>query len=139
MEINVIKEDNMSELRDVKYRDIGLFTNKINITAGPLGEGGASTEYRIRLERITDESGPIREYDYLDIKFQSGDPREEVNGFTNEALLSVLIDRMEGFQSGPFKSREGALVLTKLEEALHWMFARTLDRRFRGVEGKKEQ
>lgn len=119
-------------MRLVKYRDIGLFTDKIKITAGPLGEGNASLEYSIALE-ATDAKVVTH------IQFQSGNPNENVNGITNEALLSVLIDRMEGFQSGPFKSREGALVLTKLEEALHWMFSRTLDRRFRGVEGKKEQ
>ena len=122
--------------REVAYKDIGLFTDKIQLFAGDAGAGGASLNYTILLKSNAD--GEYREY-VTEFKFQSGDPREEVNGITNEALLSILIDRMQGFQSGPFKSREGALVLTKLEEALHWMFSRTLDRRFRGVEGKQEQ
>lgn len=56
------------------------------------------------------------------------------DGTTNEELLLVLIDRL---QSGNAKvpSRETALAITKLEEALMWLEKRTKDRLSRGVEG----
>jgi hypothetical protein len=70
------------------------------------------------------------------IKFQRGPIKEVgVNGVSNEALLAILIDRMRGFQSGPFACRENACALTKLEEALHWLHSRTRSRVARGVEG----
>lgn len=70
------------------------------------------------------------------LSFQNG-PIKEVgtNGITHEALLAVLIDRMRGFQSSPFACRENAIALTKLEEAAHWLNARTRARVARGVEG----
>ena len=58
-----------------------------------------------------------------------------VNGLTNEVLFAILIDRMRGFQSGQYACRENALMLTHLEEALHWAHARTRARQARGVEG----
>ena len=75
------------------------------------------------------------------VQFQHG-PRNEPGstpGCTDAALLAVVIDRYEGFQAGPFASREGALVLTKLQEALHWMKARADARAARGVLGKLEK
>ena len=125
-----------TKMRQVKYRDIGLFTDKIKIVANEPGAGGASTEYALKVETTHPSNLAI---DGMRFRFQEGNPLEKVNGITNEALLSILIDRMEGFQSGEFKTREGALVLTKLEEALHWMQARTMERRARGVEGKQEK
>ena len=124
-------------MRQVKYQDIGLFTDKISITANEPQAGGASTEYIIDLSKKGDFGEIIHEL--TTFKFQTGNPLEQVNGITNEALLSILIDRMQGFQSGPFSTREGAIVITKLEEALLWMFKRTMDRMDRGVEGKMEK
>lgn len=70
------------------------------------------------------------------IGFQRGPIKEAgVNGMTHEVLLAVLIDRLRGFQSGPFSCRENALALTKLEEAKHWLEHRTRARVARGVEG----
>lgn len=72
----------------------------------------------------------------LPVLFQNGVLTEVgINGSTNEAYLAILIDRMRGFQNGPFKCRENALALTYLEEALMWLQKRTRDRLARGVEG----
>lgn len=57
------------------------------------------------------------------------------DGTTNEALLEVLINRMNYLQ-GNFPCRENALVITKLEESLMWLEKRTADRKKRAVEGK---
>jgi hypothetical protein len=73
------------------------------------------------------------------IHFQHGPVLEHgVNGITNEALIAVVLDRLRAFQRGPFASRENAVTVTKLEEALMWQHKRTLDRMRRGVEGRHE-
>ena len=70
------------------------------------------------------------------IHFQHGPIVENgVNGITNEALLAVVADRLRGFQSGRFACRENGEALTKIEEAMHWLQQRTIQRQRRGVEG----
>lgn len=70
------------------------------------------------------------------INFQDGPINEVgVNGLTHEVLLSIVADRLRGFQSGPYKCKENACALTHIEEALHWLQSRTLDRMRRGIEG----
>ena len=70
------------------------------------------------------------------IKFQLGPVKEVgLNGCQIPQVLDVLLDRMRGFQEGPFKCRENALVITKLEEAMHWLGHRKAERERRGVEG----
>ena len=70
------------------------------------------------------------------IRFQNGPVREaRINGLSQEVLLAIVIDRLRGFQSGPYACRENALALTKLEEAMHWLHHRTRAREQRGVEG----
>lgn len=61
-----------------------------------------------------------------------------VNGITNEALIAIVIDRLQGAQQGPFKCRENALAITELESASFWLAKRTLDRMTRGVEGQNK-
>lgn len=76
-----------------------------------------------------------------EIRFQHGargEPGSQV-GVTDAALVSVLLDRYRGFQSGKGSAcRENAVVITKLEEALMWMQKRTQDRMRRGVLGKNQ-
>lgn len=70
------------------------------------------------------------------LSFQNGPIGEVgVNGITHEALIVVLIDRLQGAQKGKYACRENALMLTKLEEALMWSEERTRGRMARGVEG----
>lgn len=93
------------------------------------GQGNACHEYMITLPgsphvnncRISFQNGPIKE--------------AGINGITGEALLTVVIDRLRGFQSGPFACRENAIALTHLEDSLMWLQKRTRDRLSRGVEG----
>lgn len=74
--------------------------------------------------------------DVLKIVFQHGPiPTVGVNGLSIESLLAICADRLECFQSGEFACRENALAITKIEESLHWLHARTRDRVARGVEG----
>lgn len=90
------------------------------------GPGGANHKYECSLP---DGSTTL-------IAFQNGPILEAgVNGLTHEALIAIVVDRMQAFQSGPFACRENALALTKLEEAQMWLLQRTRNRMVRGVEG----
>jgi len=57
------------------------------------------------------------------------------NGAFVEGVINAAINRLEFFQSSKFRCRENALALTKLQEAKHWLNARTADREAKGVEG----
>lgn len=64
----------------------------------------------------------------------AGDSITKADGTTNEEVLEALIDRMN-FLNQKLPSRESAIVITKLEEALLWLNRRTANRKARGVEG----
>jgi|ERR1700730_4324707 len=94
------------------------------------GAGGANHEYLIEAPkgltcRISFQNGPIAE--------------AGVNGVTQEALIAIVMDRLQSFQKGQYACRENALALTKIEEAQHWLFSRTLARMQRGVEGTHQK
>lgn len=100
---------------------------------GP-GPGGASHQYSIGWGDENDLTGHSEREGV--IQFQNGPINEVgVNGVTHEALLSILIDRLRGFQSGPFACRDNDMALARLEEAQMWLQRRTLERMRRGVEG----
>ena len=70
------------------------------------------------------------------LRFQDGPIKEAgINGVMDENLIAIVIDRLQGFQTGDFKSRYNAIAIPKLEEALMWLQKRTRDREARGVEG----
>ena len=60
-------------------------------------------------------------------------------GTANETVIGkkslLLYKNKIYFQHSEYSSRENAVVITKLEEALMWLRKRTLDREARGVEG----
>lgn len=58
------------------------------------------------------------------------------NGTTNEEVLAVLLDRLNGVQT-KFPCRENAVAITHIETALLWLNHRTACRKARGVEGKQ--
>lgn len=75
----------------------------------------------------------------LDITWQNGalgrgSERKVPNGAFVETVISAVIQRIQYYQT-KFPCRENAIAITKLEEALHWLEARTKDREERGVEG----
>lgn len=92
------------------------------------GHGGACHEYQLAWND--------GEYDFFRIPFQNG-PIAEVgtNGVTHEALIAILIDRLEGFQSGPYKCQENQAALDALQQAQSALLSRTKARVARGVEG----
>ena len=114
---------------------------KIEVLDEP-GSGGASHLYSITgFNTSSNASCPFiarhgSPAEHATVLFQNG-PIAEVgtNGVTHEALLAILIDRLEAFQAGPYACRENTLALTKLQEAQHWLHHRTRARMARGVEG----
>ena len=101
----------------------------IDITVmDPPGNGGAHHHYAVDVGGT--ENG-------MDVRFQNGPVAENgVNGITQETLIAIAMHRLRSFQAGPFACRENAIALTKLEEAMHWLHARTRARIARQVEGK---
>jgi len=76
----------------------------------------------------------------FNLVFQNGNPNDPAigaNGITHEVLLAVLIDRLNGFQSGPFAHEHNAAALTHLEAAMAELNQRTAERIERGVEGQR--
>lgn len=70
------------------------------------------------------------------IHLQYGHPGEVGrNGCFTTDVIQGLIDNLNVYQSHghPMRTRETALAITKLEEALHWIEARKRDRGARGV------
>ena len=106
--------------------------------------GGACHLYQIEgFDSATNASDPWTERygesaKHSTILFQNGPTDADgngVNGVTHEAQLAIVIDRLQGFQSGKYACRENAIALTKLQEAQMWLQSRTRARMARGVEG----
>ena len=114
--------------------ETGMHRFTVVHAADGLTHGGASHEYYISR---SDEPPDLVAGEFGHIRFQKGPVAEEgVNGCFMEDLLSIVVDRLEGFQRGSFECEENANALTKVQEALHWLNKRTTDRIERDVEGK---
>ena len=117
--------------------DIGTQRFSVVQVVDEPGEGGACHEYYISPANDP-TNAPVGRFGH--VQFQDGPVGEHgVNGCHQEDLLAIVIHRLKGFQSGDFACRENAIALTKLEEAMHWLNARTADRQKRGVEGTNQQ
>lgn len=101
------------------------------------GQGNACHEYLITLP-IPKEDLPNTLVDRggFPIRFQNGPILEAgVNGVSNEALLAIVRDRLEGFQSGPYACYENEHALKSVVHAMELLQSRTVARMKRGVEG----
>lgn len=106
------------------------------ILADAPGPGGASHNYVVQAKPGSSRTDPGV---VASVHFQTGPLQEAgLNGCSTMTLMQVLIHHLQQFQSGPFPSRENALSITNLEEALHWQKQRELARAARGVLGKSE-
>jgi hypothetical protein len=103
----------------------------IGIYADEPDKSGASHLYELRIgDKLV-----------ASIQFQKGPRGEALStpGVTEGAIMAVIVDRMQGFNGGPYRCRENSLVATKVEEAMHWTRARADERASRGVLGKNEK
>lgn len=94
------------------------------------GDGGACHEYRINV--MGDDEKPPATL----LHFQNGPLIESGhNGISVESLLAVVIDRLEGFQSGKFACESNQAALDSTRGALHALLSRREDRQRRQVLG----
>lgn len=99
------------------------------------GPGGACHQYRVDEDTEGETTMPA----YV-IKFQKGPIKEAgLNGMTQEVLLAIVQDRLEGFQAGDFACELNQVALDHVREALAALQQRTRDRIERNVEGTSEQ
>ena len=101
---------------------------------GEPGPGGAYHDYDIYPDNNAVE--PI-----ICIQFQKG-PRKDPgarHGVIDTDLMEIVRDRLKSFQAGEFATRENAVALTHIEEALMWMNRRVEDRIERQVLGTMQQ
>ena len=102
------------------------------------GSGGANHKYVVSGYDGSANASASRDFHHCktEILFQNGPiPEVGVNGVTHEALLAIVADRLRSFQNGPYACKANACALTHIEEAMHWLHQRTLERMRRGVEG----
>ena len=105
---------------------------RVLVTDDP-GAGNACHHYRIN---SVSQDGTDTEKTFGEIAFQNGPIKENgVNGIHNEDLLVIVIDRLEGFQSGEYACKENAVALKLITETLIALNERTQKRQDRGVEG----
>lgn len=130
----------MDKLSTIQKRE-----NLNEVYAGEKGVGGASHDYMIvkaGCVEVGEDTITVNSEDILEtIHFQEGarkDPNA-MHGVLDSDLLEIVRDRLRGFQSGEFATRENACALTHIEEALMWMNKRVEDRIERNVLGTYEK
>lgn len=107
-------------------------------TTDAVQQDGANHAYRIEVYDRYDGKKDEGMRAKCELPFQNGGLKEVgANGITDQALLAIILDRMRGFNDGPFRCRENSIIITKIEEALMWMEKRANDRSRRNVEGER--
>ena len=128
-------------MRELNGHKVNECNEAISIAADERdpNNGNASHLYTLTIKRHTPADSAISTQlpdRSVVLQFQHGPIKEVgVNGLTNEALLAIVIDRLEGFQSGPYACVENQEALDYLLEAQHHLKQRTRARVARGVEG----
>lgn len=117
----------MRELSTIQKREK---LNRVFAIDSP-GPGNANHEYLIATDG--DSLAPKE----IKIIFQKGPRKNEdsIQGVIDTDLLEIVRDRLKGFQSGEYSSRENAVALTHIEDALLWLNRRVEDRIERNVFG----
>lgn len=94
--------------------------------------------YAVPFYGVTNEGISDLAYPFL-IKFCKGDKSDELKprqeGVFVESLLEVVKHRLQTVNVGELFTRETAVAITKIEEAIMWLEKRSNDRKIRQVEG----
>ncbi len=118
-------------MRELIYGVEGKAANLHTFALDEPGHGGACHKYLITEYK---EGTAVN----LNVNFQNGPINADgngVNGVQNEDLLAIVIDRLQGFQSGPYKCPENAAALECCQHAMKVLQERTAKRVARQVEG----
>jgi hypothetical protein len=137
----------MATVREIAtYKVSGVDDGLRLITFDERGHGNVNYGYHVTTEERPPpigggmSSADLRKAQFMlravhDIRFQYGPPPiVGINGLTNEVLLAIVADRLEGFQNGSFMSAYHGNALHHVKEALRELQNRTKDRLARGVE-----
>lgn len=91
---------------------------------------------RVEWEQPEDNFIEINDkHNAITFKIQNGPIKENgVNGCQVDTLIHAAKKIIEGLNNN-FPCRENSIVITKLDEAIHWLDHRKKDRKARGVEG----
>jgi len=124
---------------DAKLQSPVFPSNKITIAARGGDEYGGAHEYHFQncTGFNNGETGYHNSFQRIQFVKKESDG-SMTPGLQSEQLLIALIDRHKKLNNA-FPSREGALAITKMEEALLWLNARVKERIDRGVMGKLEK
>jgi hypothetical protein len=96
-------------------------------------EDGAHHTYQID---VRDPQKKVESVYRCMLRFQQGGLQDVgANGLTDQALLAIVIDRMRGFQSGPYSCDDNNLIIAHLQQAMEVFEQRAIERAARGVEG----
>lgn len=131
----IVKEDALAKLKDRAYLDrrnlkdvvseaLEHYLFKTDSNGNPTG--GQSSARGIT---VNWQDGPLG----------TGENRKEPNGAFVEELIQIAVDRINFYNDSKFRCRENSLAVTKLEEALHWLNARTQRRTEKNIEGTHEE
>jgi hypothetical protein len=115
----------MEKLSTIQKRE------KLNevFTVDEKGNGGANHRYVIKSANTCETM--------VEIQLQNGARKLDgsIHGVIDTDLLEIVRHRLQCFQSGEFATRENAIALTHIEEALMWLNRRVEDRIERNVLG----
>jgi hypothetical protein len=114
------------------HKELGGMNNDIDIWCldEPMQPNNACHVYQVNVKGV-----PV-----CTIHFQKGPVREcGANGLSNEVLVAIAIDRIQGFQGGQFACDSNAKQLAHLQAYLAEAKARTAGRVAAGVEGQDKQ
>lgn len=100
------------------------------------GNEGGHHHYGIYMNGVHDVSN-TRSSCLGMIQFQNGARKlpDSIHGILDTDLLEIVRHRLQCFQQGDLATRENAIALTHIEEALLWMNKRVEDRIERNVLG----
>lgn len=125
-------------MRTITTHQVNSANDKLVITVlDEPGEGGASHVYQVAGFNTDSRGDAVAGgSDQLVLPFQRGPIKEAgVNGVTQEVLLAIVIDRLEGFQRGKFANEYNAAALHHLRGAADCLLQRTRQRIGKGIEG----
>lgn len=93
--------------------------------------------YNVPTFKVTNEG--MADGEGMTIKFCKGNREDESifrqEGLFTETLIQVAKQYLESVNVGELASRDTAMAITKLDEALLWIGKRASDRELRGVQG----
>lgn len=98
----------------------------------------AGYQYQLPMYKVTNEG--IEDSNFvLPINFCKGNKNDETllrqEGVFVESLLETCVDRLKTVNQGELSTRETAIAITKIEEAVMWLEKRSKDREIRRVQG----